>query len=174
MQHVCTLAFLSVILYAIALLAVKLMIGELLAGDSVRKGDVMASVSVRLNRITKRFGEKTVLDRFSFSAPEGQITTLLGPSRCGKSTAIRLIAGLDNPNEGEIWLGDEAVYLEDRGEIVQAERRDISMVFKHTALWPHKTVAENVAFPLRVRHMPKQEIRNRIREALALSEADGL
>ncbi len=112
----------------------------------------------------------------SFDVPAGKFFTLLGPSGCGKTTTLRSIAGLERPDAGEIALEGAVVYSSRRGIFVPPNRRDIGMVFQSYAIWPHMTVFENVAFPLRVsRERPaRPEILNRVRKALATVQLDGL
>jgi iron(III) transport system ATP-binding protein len=108
------------------------------------------------------------VDGVSFSVPEGGFYTLLGPSGCGKTTTLRCIAGLERPDRGTIQLGDTVV-MSDR-IFVPPHRRDIGMVFQSYAVWPHMTVFENVAFPLRVggRKLGEQEVRAKVMAALDL------
>ncbi|MGZ8620553.1 MAG: ATP-binding cassette domain-containing protein, partial [Actinomycetota bacterium] len=96
------------------------------------------NAAIRVEHLTKRFGSFVAVDDITFDAAEGKITALLGPSGSGKSTVLRMIAGLENPNEGRIWLGD----VELTPKSVQ-ERR-VGFVFQHYALFRHMTVAQNV------------------------------
>src|SRR3954462_14574571 len=86
----------------------------------------------------------------TFDVPEGKLFTLLGPSGCGKTTTLRSIAGLERPVSGEISIGGEVVYSSGRGIFIPPNRRGLGMVFQSYAIWPHMTVFENTAFPLRV------------------------
>ena len=115
---------------------------------------------VEVEHVTKRFGDVTAVDDVSFTAEEGEFVSLLGPSGCGKTTTLRMIAGLEMPSEGTIRIGGEDVT--DR----PAYEREIGMVFQHYALFPHKTVGENVGFPLKMRDVPKAERRDRVAEVL--------
>jgi iron(III) transport system ATP-binding protein len=112
----------------------------------------------------------------SLTVEDGEFYTLLGPSGCGKTTTLRCVAGLEKPDSGEITIGDQIVYSSSRGIWVPPYARNIGMVFQSYAIWPHMTVFENVAFPLKhLRPKPsRQEIRNRVDEALALVHLDGL
>jgi spermidine/putrescine transport system ATP-binding protein len=117
--------------------------------------------------ITKRFGKVTALDNVCLAVYPGEFLTLLGPSGCGKTTLLRIIAGFETPTEGRVLL---------RGTDVTAlppEKRPLNMVFQRYALFPHLTVAENVAFGLRLRHMPDAQIRERVTQALALVRLEG-
>jgi len=115
---------------------------------------------VEVEHVTKRFGDVTAVDDVSFTAEEGEFVSLLGPSGCGKTTTLRMIAGLEMPSEGTIRIGGEDVT--DR----PAYEREIGMVFQHYALFPHKTVGENIGFPLKMRDVPKAERRERVAEVL--------
>ncbi|HEX2230519.1 MAG TPA: ABC transporter ATP-binding protein, partial [Candidatus Binatia bacterium] len=116
------------------------------------------------------------VDHVSFSVEEGRFYTLLGPSGCGKTTTLRCIAGLEKPDEGEINVSDSTVYSSKSGAFVPAYRREIGMVFQSYAIWPHLTVLENVAFPMRVskEKISSEEIRKRVREALEQVEMASL
>jgi iron(III) transport system ATP-binding protein len=116
------------------------------------------------------------VDHVSFQVEEGRFYTLLGPSGCGKTTTLRCIAGLEKPDAGEIKVSDSTVYSYNSGAFVPAYRRHIGMVFQSYAIWPHLTVLENVAFPMRVakEKISKDEIRKRVREALEQVEMAGL
>lgn len=116
--------------------------------------------SVRLDNVTKVYaGGVPALEDLTLEVADGEFAVLLGPSGCGKSTALRLIAGLERPTRGRIWIGDRDVT--DR----PARERDIAMVFQSYALYPHKTVEENLAFGLRMRRVPRAEIAARVRRA---------
>ena len=124
--------------------------------------------SVVLKEITKRFGAVTAVDGASLEVREGEFLTLLGPSGCGKTTTLRLIAGLTTPSHGRILIGGEDV------TDLPPRKRNIGMVFQDYALFPHLTVAENIAFGLRERGAPKPLIRTRVRELLALVRLPGV
>ena len=106
-------------------------------------------MDIRLSHISKTFYEKPVIRDFSLTIESGSFTTLLGPSGCGKTTLLRMIAGLEVPDEGEIFLGKTCVYSREKGIFVPPEKRGLGFVFQDFALWPHMTVFENVAFGLR-------------------------
>ncbi|MGR3696851.1 MAG: ABC transporter ATP-binding protein, partial [Roseovarius sp.] len=118
--------------------------------------------AVTLSNIVKRFGTFTAVHRTTLEIPEGAFVTLLGPSGCGKTTNLRMIAGLLDPTEGEILIGGKRV------NDVPIHKRNLGLVFQNYALFPHKTVAENVAFGLKYRNVPKSEIAARVRDALDL------
>jgi iron(III) transport system ATP-binding protein len=116
--------------------------------------------SVALRGLTKRFGSHTALDNVSLTIPHGQLVCLLGPSGCGKTTALRLVAGFTEPTAGEIALGDRIVSSPAR--TLPPERRNVSMVFQSYALWPHMTVAQNVAYGLELRNLDRATIASKV------------
>jgi sulfate transport system ATP-binding protein len=119
-------------------------------------------VSIEVRNVTKRFGDFVALEDVTVSLPTGQLTALLGPSGGGKSTLLRIIAGLDTADEGTIDIeGTEATNL-------PARKRNVGFVFQHYAVFKHMTVAKNVAFGLEIRKRPKDEIEHRVDELLRL------
>jgi iron(III) transport system ATP-binding protein len=116
---------------------------------------------VDLSRVTKRFGDLVAVNAVDLRIEEGQMWTLLGPSGCGKTTTLRMVAGLEDPDEGSIRIGETVVFDRTRRIDVPSERRDLGMVFQSYAIWPHMTVAENVGYALRMRRVAKDEIRRR-------------
>ncbi|MCS7111394.1 MAG: ABC transporter ATP-binding protein [Ignisphaera sp.] len=124
-------------------------------------------MSVSLDGVTKRFGSFVAVNNVSFDVDRGEIFTLLGPSGCGKTTVLKIIAGLFRPNGGRVYIDGRDV------TDLPPERRDTGMVFQSYALWPHMTVYENIAFGLRLRRLPEDEIRRRVREALELVKLEG-
>ena len=130
----------------------------------------MISVSSLVKRFGTQEGAKNAVDCISFTVPEGKLFTLLGQSGCGKSTTLRMIAGIEEPTKGEIMLGDQVVYSSQRGIHVPTNKRSIGMVFQSYAIWPHMTVFENVAFPLTVKKPKpdKREITERTEKALEI------
>ena len=127
----------------------------------------MASdVLLEFSNVVKRYGDTTVVDGISFTVAPGEFFTLLGPSGCGKTTTLRLLAGLETPDGGEITLQGRTLAAPARDIFVPIDKRNMGMVFQSYAIWPHLTVFENVAFPLRVRGEPKAAIRKRVLDAL--------
>jgi iron(III) transport system ATP-binding protein len=116
------------------------------------------------------------VDGVSFEVPEGKFFTLLGPSGCGKTTTLRMIAGLERPENGEISINGDLVFSSTGAAFKPPYQRDIGMVFQSYAIWPHMTVFENVAFPLTVgkRKCGKKELKERVSKALAIVQLDGL
>ena len=125
-------------------------------------------MGITVVEVTKKFGDFVALDDVSVAIPEGSLTALLGPSGSGKSTLLRVIAGLEEPDGGQVLLGDDDVTRQ------PARARGIGMVFQHYAAFKHMTVWENVAFGLKVRKRPKPEIEHRVHELLQLVQLEGL
>ena len=113
---------------------------------SDKESSAAADPVLSLSDVTKAFGPETAVDDVSLDVHSGELLTFLGPSGCGKTTTLRTIAGLEEPTEGEITLGDEVVAGD--GSFVPPERRDVGIVFQNFALFPHLTVRENIAFGL--------------------------
>ena len=118
--------------------------------------------------VTVRFGERTVLDRVSMEVASGEVVALLGPSGVGKSTLLRVIAGLLTADSGSVWLDDRDVTR------LPSHRRNIGLVFQDEQLFPHLTVAENVGFGLRMQRMARDKIAARVEELLSLVGAEPL
>ena len=133
----------------------------------------MNSALLEFNSVVKRFGDTVVVDHISFTVAPGEFFTLLGPSGCGKTTTLRLLAGLETPDAGEIALEGQCLAAPARGIFVPIDKRRMGMVFQSYAIWPHLTVFENVAFPLRVRSTPKVEIKKRVTEILEVVGLNG-
>ena len=125
---------------------------------------------IHVENVVKQFGDQRALDDVSFRVEEGELFTLLGPSGCGKSTTLMSIAGFQQPEAGRIAVGEETFVDVSRKLSVPAEQRNLGIVFQSYAVWPHMTVFENLAFPLKVRKLKRPAIRNRVREVLELVE----
>ncbi|NOX19737.1 MAG: ABC transporter ATP-binding protein [Nitrospirae bacterium] len=118
--------------------------------------------------IKKSFGRVRVLDDISFKAGEGEFVVMLGPSGCGKTTMLRIIAGLEVQDEGYIYIGGKEVTN------LNPKLRDVAMVFQSYALYPHMTVYENMAFPLKMRKLNREEIKQKVRQTAELLRIDDL
>jgi len=127
-----------------------------------------------LDRVTKLFGTTRAVDEVSLSIRRGEVFTLLGPSGCGKTTTLRLVAGLEHPDEGEIILRDRVVASARRRLFLPPNRRNLGMVFQSYAVWPHMTVFENVAYPLQLRRVSRAVIRDKVARVLDLVGLGGL
>jgi iron(III) transport system ATP-binding protein len=127
---------------------------------------------VELEHLTKRFGPLTALDDVSLRVDHGLLVCLLGPSGCGKTTALRLVAGFLAPDGGTITVGDRR--LSAPGKVLPPEGRNMSMIFQSYALWPHMSIAENVAYGLRLRRLPRAEIERRVQSILAVTKLSAL
>ncbi len=126
----------------------------------------MAQVS--FEGVTKRFGDTVAVDALSLTIPDGELLVLLGSSGCGKTTALRLVAGFEEATEGQISIGPRVV------NDIDPKDRDVAMVFQSYALYPHLTVAKNIEFPLRQRGMAKDQRAVKVKEAAATLGLDTL
>ncbi len=124
-------------------------------------------IAVELHNVTKRFGDVVAVDNVSLQIGDGEFFSLLGPSGCGKTTTLRMIAGFENPTEGEIYIQGELMGL------TPPFQRNTNMVFQDYALFPHMSVAKNVGFGLEMKKVPKKETAHRVQEALELVRLPG-
>ena len=121
---------------------------------------------IQLKNIVKTWGAAVGVKRMSLDIADGEFLVLLGPSGCGKTTTMRMVAGLEDPTEGEIWVGDRCV------NTLEPKDRDVAMVFQSYGLYPNMTVYENISFPLRIRGTPKAEIHPAVMKASGKVELD--
>jgi spermidine/putrescine transport system ATP-binding protein len=127
-----------------------------------------AAPDIRLEGVTKRFGETTAVDALDLEVPRGAFYALLGPSGCGKTTTLRMVGGFEDPTEGRVFLGGDEVTQQ------PPYRRDVNTVFQSYALFPHLSVERNVGFGLERRKVSRDEVRTRVAEALELVQLGGL
>ena len=137
--------------------------------------EVRTKTAVSLRGLWKTYpgGASPAVKDLSLDVRDGEILTLLGPSGCGKTTTLRMVAGLETPDAGDIFFGEQAVVMSSRQVSLPPNKRNVGMVFQSYAIWPHMTVAENVAFPLKARRFPRNEIKERVLRALDLVGLSG-
>ncbi|ELZ17557.1 ABC transporter ATP-binding protein [Natrinema limicola] len=123
---------------------------------------------VRLENITKRYGEETAVDDISLEVEDGEFVTFVGPSGCGKSTTMETVAGLTQPTEGRVYIGDDDVTT------LAPKDRGVAMVFQNIALFPHMDVYENISFGLRLRTYDDEEVRRRVEQAADIVQLEGM
>ncbi|APW98969.1 ABC transporter ATP-binding protein [Halobiforma lacisalsi AJ5] len=123
---------------------------------------------VRLENITKRYGDETAVDDISLEVEDGEFVTFVGPSGCGKSTTMETVAGLTEPTEGRVYIGDDEVTG------LAPKDRGVAMVFQNIALFPHMDVYENISFGLRLRKYDDEEVRRRVEEAADIVQLEGM
>jgi multiple sugar transport system ATP-binding protein len=129
--------------------------------------------TISIKNLTKKFGDLAAVNNVSVNIEPGEFLTLLGPSGCGKTTLLRCIAGLEEPNGGEISIGDKLIYSGDKGISMPSGKRDLGMVFQNYALWPHMTVYKNMTFALEIQKLSKEEMDKRVKESLAEMQMTG-
>ena len=131
---------------------------------------------IKVTHLTKRFSKETemaAVNDLSFEVHEREVVSLFGPSGCGKTTTLRCIAGLERPDSGEISIGGVTSTSVEKGVFVPPEKRGLGFVFQSYALWPHMKVYDNVAYGLKVRHVPGEEVRKRVDKALDVVDLTG-
>ena len=128
--------------------------------------------TISLENVSKHFGAHAAVDAIDLEVHTGEFLTLLGPSGCGKTTTLRMVAGLEQNSSGRIAIGEEIVSDAQERFFMPPERRRLGMVFQSYAIWPHMTVFDNVAYPLRIRRRPAAEIKERVTKALKLVEME--
>lgn len=124
--------------------------------------------------VSKSFGKKEVLKKINFTIKSEECFTILGPSGCGKTVILRLIAGFEIPDEGKIIIGDTVVADASTGYCMPPEERKLGVVFQDYAVWPHKTVAQNIAYPLEMQKIPAEERAKKVQAAVDLVNLSGL
>jgi ABC-type Fe3+/spermidine/putrescine transport system ATPase subunit len=138
-------------------------------------GADQSRVAMRLEGLWKTYPGATqpAVQNLCLEVQDGEVLTLLGPSGCGKTTTLRLVAGLEVPDAGDIYFGDRPVVVSSQQLFVPPDKRQVGMVFQSYAVWPHMTVAENVAFPLQSHRFPRREIKDRVHKVLELVGMNG-
>ncbi len=126
-----------------------------------------------IKNLTKRFGHVIAVNNVSLTIEPGTFLTLLGPSGCGKTTLLRCVAGLEDPDGGEIYIGDKLVFSHRQGISLPAGKRDLGLVFQNYALWPHMKVHQNMTFALEIQKLPKADIEKRVQASLAEVQMEG-
>lgn len=129
--------------------------------------------TITINNLTKKFGDVIAVNNVSLTIEPGTFLTLLGPSGCGKTTLLRCISGLEDPDEGEIYIGEKLIYSHDKGISLAPGKRELGLVFQNYALWPHMTVYKNITFALEIQKMSKADMDKRVKEALAEVQMEG-
>src|SRR6266542_945910 len=126
---------------------------------------------VTIRGLTKRYGDVAAVRGLDLQVKPGELVALLGPSGCGKTTTLRLVAGFLKPEAGEIWVGERC--LSSATTVIPPERRRMAMIFQSYALWPHMTVAQNIAYGLRFNGVPRGERERRVRDMLRVVQLEG-
>ena len=134
-------------------------------------------MEIRIRGVSKHYFSEgrtiKALDEVDLTIPSNQIFTLLGPSGCGKTTLLRCIVGLESPDTGEISIGGEVVWSRDKNISIPPEKRGLGMVFQTYAIWPHMNVFDNVAYPLQIRNVDRDTIRERVEKTLRFVQLEG-
>ena len=139
---------------------------QTMKGNIVEKNN--HSYAVQLKGVYKRFGNVVAVQKMDLNFEEGSLVTLLGPSGCGKTTILRIIAGLESPTEGDIYIKGKRV------NDIPIHKRNLGMIFQNYALFPHKTIYDNVAFGLKYRDVARDEIKARVKRALEMVRLPGV
>jgi len=134
----------------------------------------MSQAMVILEHVSKNFGKVCAVDKLSLSVEQGKVVSLLGPSGCGKTTSLRILAGLESPDDGVVRLNGTVVADPRHRVNVPAHKRNVGMVFQSYAIWPHMTLADNVAYPLKYRGLQKSVIREKVLTVVDLVGLAGL
>jgi len=131
------------------------------------------ATTITIKNLSKHFGDVAAVNHVSLNIEAGSFLTLLGPSGCGKTTLLRCVAGLEEPDSGEIFIGDKLVFSQDKGISLPPGKRELGLVFQNYALWPHMKVDKNITFALEIQKMGKDEMQQRVKESLAEVKMSG-
>src|SRR5512136_2798680 len=131
------------------------------------------STTITIKNLTKRFGKTVAVNNVSLTVENGSFLTLLGPSGCGKTTLLRCVAGLEDPDGGEIFIGDKLVFSHPKGISIPPGKRELGMVFQNYALWPHMKVDKNITFALEIQKLGQEEMQKRMKASLAEVKMEG-
>ncbi|RPI21075.1 MAG: ABC transporter ATP-binding protein [Chloroflexota bacterium] len=131
------------------------------------------ATTITIKNLSKYFGKVHAVNNVSLEIEAGAFLTLLGPSGCGKTTLLRCIAGLEDPDGGEIFIGDKLVFSHPKGISLPSGKRDVGLVFQNYALWPHMKVDKNITFALEIQKMSNKEMQKRVKESLAEVKMEG-
>jgi multiple sugar transport system ATP-binding protein len=131
------------------------------------------STTITIKNLSKHFGKVVALDNVSLVIEPENFVTLLGPSGCGKTTLLRCVAGLEDPDGGEIYIGEKLVFSHPKGISLPPGQRELGLVFQNYALWPHMKVDKNITFALEIQKMPKAEMEKRVKESLKEVQMEG-
>ncbi len=133
----------------------------------------METTSIVIKNLTKRYGNVIAVNNVSLTIEPGAFVTLLGPSGCGKTTLLRCVAGLDEPDDGEIYIGSKLVFSRRQGITLPPGQRNLGLVFQNYALWPHMTVFKNITFALEIQKLAPAEMSQRVKDSLAEVQMTG-
>jgi ABC-type sugar transport system ATPase subunit len=131
------------------------------------------ATTITIRNLSKHFGDVLAVNNVSLDIEAGSFLTLLGPSGCGKTTLLRCVAGLEDPDGGEIYIGDQLVFSYTKGISLPSGKRELGLVFQNYALWPHMKVYKNMTFALEIQKLPKEEMDKRVKESLAEVKMEG-
>ena len=130
--------------------------------------------SLELKSIQKYYGHNHILKGFDLKVEDGEFISFLGSSGCGKTTCLRIVSGLENQTSGELIMGGEVISNPEKSIFLRPEKRQIGMVFQSYAIWPHMNVFDNIAYPLKIQKVSRDEIKSRVMDTLSVVELDGL
>ena len=127
---------------------------------------------IQLSGIKKSYGKEIAVQNLDLTVKSGDFLTILGPSGCGKTTTLRAIAGLEEPDDGEIRFGERVVFSRRQGVIIPPENRNVGFVFQSYALWPHMTVEQNITLALKEKKISRAEIESRLKKSLEMVQME--